>query len=100
MFKTNSEKDRAEPRDYTEADIAAVGDNPEWTPAMFAEAKPFAEVLPALAANIRRSRGPQKAPTKRAINLRLDQDIVDYYKSSGAGWQVRMGEALRKAAGL
>ena len=98
--KAKNAKDRDEDGGYTDADLADVSDNPEWTPEMFARAKPFADVFPALAASIRRRRGPQKAPTKKAINLRLDQDVIDHYKASGDGWQVRMGEALRKAAGL
>jgi len=42
-------------------------------------------------------RGPQKAPTKRLISLRLSQEVVDHYKSLGAGWQTRIDEALKKS---
>lgn len=41
-------------------------------------------------------RGPQKAPTKRLISLRLSQEVVDHYKSLGPGWQTRIDEALKK----
>lgn len=41
------------------------------------------------------SRGPQKAPTKKSIAIRLSQDVVENFKSTGAGWQSRIDEALR-----
>jgi uncharacterized protein (DUF4415 family) len=41
-------------------------------------------------------RGPQKAPTKRLVSLRLSQEVVDHYKSLGPGWQTRIDEALKK----
>jgi uncharacterized protein (DUF4415 family) len=43
---------------------------------------------------------PRLEQPKRAVNLRLDADIVDAFRAGGAGWQTRMNEALRKAAGL
>jgi uncharacterized protein (DUF4415 family) len=41
------------------------------------------------------TRGPQKAPTKKSIAIRLSQDVVENFKSSGAGWQSRIDDALR-----
>jgi|SRR5665213_716202 len=47
------------------------------------------------------SRGRPKADvTKDAVSLRLDPDIVAYYRRSGRGWQSRINAALRKAAKL
>jgi len=46
----------------------------------------------------RRLRGPQVAPTKVPVSIRLDQDIVDKFKAGGPGWQGRINEALRRAA--
>lgn len=47
------------------------------------------------------SRGRPKADRpKRAISLRVDPDVLDKFKADGPGWQSRMNEALRKAAGL
>lgn len=79
--------------------IAADPDNPEWTAGDFKRAKPFAEVFPDLAAS-RRARGPQKEPTKIAVSLRLSPEVVERFKADGPGWQTRMDEALKKAAGL
>lgn len=85
-------------RAYTPADWNAVSDNPEWTAEEMAKAKPFAEVFPELAANARRVRGKQKAPTKQLVSLRLDRSVVEAFKAEGTGWQSRMNEALKQAA--
>ncbi len=85
---------------YSADDMAEVSDHPEWTEAELASAKPFAEVFPEAAASIRRGRGPQKAPTKVKISLRLDPAVIEHFKAGGDGWQVRMNDALKKSAGL
>ena len=47
------------------------------------------------------SRGRPKSPApKQAISLRLDDDVVAYYRRGGRGWQSRINAALRKAAKL
>ncbi|CAM3020250.1 MULTISPECIES: BrnA antitoxin family protein [Methylobacterium] len=81
-----------------QAGIAADPDNPEVTAAQARQARPFAEAFPELAATLRRSRGPQKAPTKQLVSLRLDSAIVEAFKATGPGWQTRMNDALRVAA--
>ena len=43
-----------------------------------------------------RHRGPQKAPTKVALSLRLSPDVVRHFKASGRGWQTRIDAALKK----
>lgn len=76
-------------------------ENPEWTEADFARAlRPdqFPDwVFEAFPKTPRPARGPQKAPTKRAISLRIDADVLERYRATGPGWQGRMNEALRKA---
>ena len=94
----DAERDAA--RGYTDADMAEVLDTPEMTDEEIAAARPFAEVHPGLAASIRRTRGPQQAPTKELVSLRLDKAVIEKFKAGGRGWQVRMGEALKKAVGL
>jgi uncharacterized protein (DUF4415 family) len=79
--------------------MRAVSDNPQWTRKDFAKAKRFDEVFPALARTIRR-RGKQKAPTKRAVSMRLDADVLDAYKATGDGWQSRINDDLRKVMKL
>ena len=58
-------------------------DNPAWT-----EDKLGAPV-------IKRGRGPQAAPTKVLTSVRLDADILAFFKSKGAGYQSRINAALR-----
>lgn len=43
---------------------------------------------------------PKSAVRKVSTTIRLDPDVVEAFKAEGAGWQSRMNEALRKAAGL
>lgn len=74
-------------------------ENPEWTAEEIRNAKPFLESLPpetlAAVLRYRGQRGPQKEPTKELISLRVDRDVVEAFRASGAGWQTRANEALR-----
>ena len=36
---------------------------------------------------------------KEQVTLRIDQDVLEYFQESGPGWQDRINDALRKAAG-
>ena len=36
---------------------------------------------------------------KEQVTLRLDQDVLEFFQEGGPGWQERINEALRKAAG-
>jgi uncharacterized protein (DUF4415 family) len=45
----------------------------------------------------RGKRGPQKAPTKKLVSLRLSPEVVDHFKAGGPGWQTRIDETLVKA---
>jgi uncharacterized protein (DUF4415 family) len=82
--------------------IASDPDNPEWTDEELAQARPFAEVFPALAEKMRKAAGgrPKAEKPKVAVSLRLDPDVIEAFKAKGPGWQSRMNQALRKAAGV
>jgi uncharacterized protein (DUF4415 family) len=82
---------------YSRKDLRDVSASPELTKADFARAKPFAEVFPDLAASIRKGRGPNKAPTKKLVSLRLSPEVLEHFKATGDGWQSRIDETLRKA---
>ena len=60
-------------------------DNPPWTEEMLG-----APVL-------RRGRGPQRAPTKVLTTLRLDADVLAFFRAQGRGYQTRINDALRQA---
>ena len=36
---------------------------------------------------------------KELVSLRIDQDVLEYFQEGGSGWQDRINDALRKAAG-
>ena len=48
---------------------------------------------------IRRGR-PRSDNSKQAVSLRLDVDVLEWFKATGTGWQTRMNDALRKVAGI
>lgn len=43
---------------------------------------------------------PRLDHPKTAIKLRIDADIVRYYRNTGPGWQTRINDTLRKATKL
>lgn len=44
-----------------------------------------------------------KAPSipgaKEVVSLRIDRDVLDHFQEGGPGWQDRINDALRAAAG-
>jgi uncharacterized protein (DUF4415 family) len=43
----------------------------------------------------RGQRGKQKAPTKKLVSLRVDSDVLDYFRNKGDGWQTRINDVLK-----
>lgn len=47
--------------------------------------------------------GPAEKPSlpgvKEMVSLRIDKDVLEYFQEDGPGWQDRINDALRKAAG-
>ena len=41
-----------------------------------------------------RVRGSQKKPTKKQLTIRLSQEVVEYFKLEGQGWQTKINEVL------
>ena len=46
-------------------------------------------------ASLRRTRGPNKTPTKEQVAIRLDREVVGAFRAGGPGWQTRMNAALK-----
>lgn len=46
-------------------------------------------------AQMRRPGRPLGSGTKVQVTLRIDADVVEKFKASGAGWQTRINDALR-----
>jgi uncharacterized protein (DUF4415 family) len=70
-------------------------ENPEWTRAMMRRAKPASKAFPHVKFPKPRGRGPQKTPVKVQTTIRLDRDVVEYFRRQGRGWQTRLNAALR-----
>ena len=71
-------------------------ENPEWTEADFKSALPFSALPESLQAKLKRiSRGPQKAPLKERITIRLSPEVVGQFRATGDGWQTRLDAALK-----
>ncbi|WP_116653657.1 BrnA antitoxin family protein [Pelagibacterium sediminicola] len=80
------------------------GEVRELTAEDFASMQPAENVLPStlldvIAKRRQGQRGPQKSPTKTRVTLRLDTDIVEYFRDNGPGWQTRINRTLRRAMG-
>lgn len=78
-------------------------DTPEWTDEQLDRAELAVGgkvVRPATGTLTRAGRPPLRDRAKRQVTLRLDPDVIERFRAGGPGWQGRMNEALRKAAGL
>ncbi|MHC2541810.1 uncharacterized protein (DUF4415 family) [Ensifer sp. SEMIA 135] len=89
---------------YTKEEWDAV-DFPELTDEELTNMRPARDVLPPeffkAMEEHRRSRGrPSLEHPKKQLTLRLDEDVIAKFRAGGKGWQSRMNEALRKAAGI
>ena len=79
-------------------------DAPEFTDEQLAGMRPAREVLPpdfyAMVTKRKAGqRGPGKKPPKVVMTVRVDADTLAALKASGAGWQRRVNDVLRKAVG-
>ena len=73
------------------------GEVRELTSEDFKHAVPFSQLPLSLQKKLSsRKRGPQKAPTKELISIRLSRDVVERLRASGPGWQSRVDTLLRK----
>ncbi len=43
---------------------------------------------------------PKSDAAKESISLRLDPDVLAFFRATGPGWQTRINDALRKVAKL
>jgi len=80
------------------------GEVRELTPEDFKRARPAREVLPEIlgaelaAELIKRKpgkRGAQKRPKKEPVTVRYSLDVLNYFRSTGPGWQTRIDAALK-----
>jgi len=74
-----------EVRELTEEDFARFAAAEKVLPA---------DLLAVLPESKRRGR-PRSSSPKKAVNIRLSQDVLAVFKAGGAGWQTRIDNALR-----
>ena len=43
---------------------------------------------------------PAVPGARELVSLRIDSDVLEHFQSAGPGWQDRINDALRRAAGL
>lgn len=67
--------------DAMQDDDIDLSDAPEITPEMFAKAIVH--------------RSLKRPPTKQQITLRLDNDVLEWYREQGRGYQTKINELLR-----
>jgi len=77
----------------------AKGEVRELTSADFKAARPFSALPKTLQKKLLalRRRGPQKAPTKELISIRLSRDVLARFRAGGPGWQGRIDTALKRS---
>jgi uncharacterized protein (DUF4415 family) len=61
--------------------IVRDADAPPWTPEMFARAVA--------------RKGLKPVPKKALLSLRIDSDVIEWFRQQGAGYQSRMNALLR-----
>ena len=76
-----SKSDWARVRSLKDKDITVDRDAPEWTPEMFARA-----VV---------KKGLKTPGSKSLLSLRVDSDVLSWFRSQGPGYQSRMNALLR-----
>lgn len=64
-------------------------DNPEWTPSMLSEAKPFSELPASLRAKL------SKNQEKIATTISLSPDVLNAFRNASPDWQTQIDAALR-----
>jgi uncharacterized protein (DUF4415 family) len=78
-------------------DVSIDDENPEWTEAHFAKAKPFKEVLPEVYEAWKKRGRPRVEAPKRHIGFRLAADVVEGIRATGRGYNARVEKVLREA---
>ena len=76
-MSTQRRRPPGDPRDAAEAAFKAVTTKPADLPA----------------------KKPAIPNAKETVTLRIDRDVLDHFQEGGPGWQDRINDALRKAAG-
>ena len=81
LERRKSETDWARVDAMTDAEIdASIADDPDWAEFRDIDWSKAVLIVP---------------PRKKAISIRLDEDVLDFFKAGGSGYQRRMNAVLR-----
>lgn len=73
------------------------GEVRELTSEDFKHMRPASEVLPKETLSVLPRRGrPPKAAPKKSTTIRLNAEVVDFFKSQGKGWQTEINDILQE----
>ena len=97
LVKMPTDEEEAQIRKGIEADPDAR----ELTDEEWSRMRPASERHPGLVERYQKAkgRGKQKTPTKIKTTVRFSPEVLEYFKSTGDGWQTRMDEVLREYVG-
>ncbi len=73
-------------------DLKAV-ESPPLTDDILKRMRPVADTHPSIPSRVR---GPQKTPTKKSTTIRLNAEVLDFFKAQGKGWQTKINEVLQE----
>ena len=66
-------------------------ESPPLSNKMLSKMKPVKKAHPKIPPRVR---GPQKKPPKKQLTIRLNHEVVEYFKIQGKGWQTKINEVL------
>lgn len=76
-------------------------DNPPLTDEQLAQMRPASEVLPpalfeSLVKTSKAGRPLMNGVPKKAVTIRIDEDLIEQLRASGKGWQTRLNRQIRE----
>jgi uncharacterized protein (DUF4415 family) len=81
---------KCKPNDVRQKDWDAVN-SPPLPDNLLAKMRPVRELHPDRPSRVR---GRQKLSVKIPVSIRLSEDVIDYFKSEGRGWQTKINTIL------
>ena len=81
---------KKKPKNIKQEDWDAI-DSPPLSKKLISRMKAVSKSHPDIPSRVR---GPQLAPTKKQLTLRLNREVVDYFKIWGRGWQTKINDVL------
>ena len=97
-MKSNSKITEPTAQENTVIEQQAVEDNTVLTDVQLQEMKPASEVLSSSLLNKLKRGRPKASITKVSTTVRFTKETLEYFKSTGKGWQTRMDEVLTEYA--